>query len=643
MTESHAPRVRLPFLEFLSQAQVVLMDGGIGTELYNRGHFLNQCYDALNLSAARVVRDVHDSYVAAGAQVITTNTFGANRNKLSKHGFEADLHRINLRGAEIAREAAGTERHVAGSVGPLGLRIEPFGPTSEEEARDMFAEQMRGLLEGGADLFVLETFSDLAEIRQAITAARAVAPDLPLIASMTVDDDGNSLYGTTPEVFTARLDEWGADVIGLNCSVGPGPMLVSLERMVTVTKRPIAVQPNAGLPRPHEGRQIYLAGAEYMAEYAKRFVQTGARLVGGCCGTTPEYIRAMRASIRMQVPGTLAVEIIERKPEPRAHGEIADEVPLDEKSLFARRIAEQRFPVTVELPPPRGWRTDKLIASARRLKEAGVECVNVPDGPRASCRMSGQALCLLIRQQVGIEVLPHYTCRDRNLLGMMSDILGLAAMGLHNLLVITGDPPKMGDYPDATAVFDVDSIGLTNLIKRFNQGLDLGGNPIKPPTRFLIGVGCNPGALDMKRELSRFRWKVLAGAEFTITQPVFDVKLLCDFLEAIEQSDVRIPVLAGMWPLTSLRNAEFMNSEVPGATVPDPIMKRMAAAQEKGKEAARAEGLAIARETVERIHGAVQGIQISAPFGKISYALDVLEVLNELPVNRVTPISRPAG
>lgn len=640
MPDANPTDSRLPFLDFLERAQVVLLDGGIGTELYNHGFFLNQCYDALNLSAPEVVLEVHEAYVDAGAQVVTTNTFGANRNKLAKHGADEDLHRINVRGAEIARQAAGAERYVSGSVGPLGLRVEPFGPTSVEEARAMFAEQIRGLAEGGVDLFILETFSDLTEIRQAISAAREVAPGVPLIASMTVDDDGNSLYGTTPEVFTARLDEWGAEIIGVNCSVGPGPMLGSLERMIPVTKKPIAVQPNAGLPRPHEGRQLYLAGAEYMAEYAKRFVQTGARLVGGCCGTTPEHIKAMRAAIRMQVPGTRAIEFLESDREPRVHGEVIEELPLAEKSVLAKRIVERRFPVTVELTPPRGWDPRKIIDKARQLAEAGVDCVNVPDGPRASCRMSGQALCALIRREVQIEVLPHYTCRDRNLLGMMSDILGLAALGLHNILVITGDPPKMGDYPDATAVFDIDSIGLTNLVKRFNQGLDLGGNSIRPPTHFAIGVGCNPGAIDMKRELSRFRWKVLAGAEFAITQPVFDTRLLFDFLEAIEKSDVRIPILAGIWPLTSLRNAEFMNSEVPGASVPDPIMKRMAAAQENGREAARAEGLTIASETVREVHQAVDGLQVSAPFGRIAYALDVLQVLADLPVNRAWGHSR---
>jgi len=630
---------RLPFLDSLEESVVVLLDGAVGTELYNRGFYLNQCYDALNLMAAKVVADIHQAYARAGARVITTNTFGANRNKLSKHGFEEELHQINVVGATLARQAAGERLHVAGSVGPLGLRVEPFGPTSEGEAREMFAEQMRGLLEGGVDLFVIETISDLVEMRQAIRAAQEVAPGLPVIASMTVGDDGRSLYGTTAEVFASRLDEWGADIIGVNCSVGPRPMLETLEHMLSITDKPISVQPNAGAPRLHDGRQIYLASAEYMAEYAKRFVQTGARLVGGCCGTTPEYIRAMRDAIRMQVPGTRAFEFVEHIPEIIGGGEQIDEVPQRDKSSLAQRIVDKRFPVSVELVSPRGWLPDRVLASAQTLHEAGVDCINVPDGPRASCRMSNQAICLLLRHQIGIEVLPHYCCRDRNLLGMMSDILGLAALGLHNILLITGDPPKMGDYPDATAVFDIDSIGLTNLVKRFNQGLDLGGNPITPPTQFLIGVGCNPGAIDLEKELARFRWKVEAGAEFAITQPVFDPEKLFKWLELTK--DFQIPIMAGIWPLQSLRNAEFMNSEVPGASVPEPVLKRMAAAQEKGKEFARAEGVEIAREAVRGVHEAVVGVQVSAPFGRIDSAFDVLEVLDDLPIDRVVPITRP--
>lgn len=630
---------RKPLLEHLQDRGVMLFDGAMGTELYNRGNYLNTCYDVLNLQQAKAVTEIHEAYLNAGAEILTTNTFGANRCKLRSHGLADDLANINISGAALARGCAGDSHYVAGSVGPLGLRIEPWGPTSTDEAREIFAEQMRALLKGGIDLFAIETFSDLSEIHQAILAAREVAPKMPVLASMTVGNDGNSLYGTTPELFTSRLEEWGADIIGLNCSVGPGPMIESLERMFTVTDLPICVQPNAGQPRLHEGRQIYLASAEYMAEYAKRFVQAGARLVGGCCGTTPDYIKAMRNSVRMQVPGRRAAQLV--RVQSLEELEQVEEMPIAEKSLLGKRLAARQFPISVELTSPKGWVPSKVIASAQKLYDAGVECVNIPDGPRASCRMSNQALSLLIRQQVGIEVLPHYCCRDRNLLGMMSDLLGLAAMGLHNVLLVTGDPPKMGDYPDATAVFDVDAIGLTNLVKSFNRGVDLGGNPVKPPTQFLIGVGCNPGAVDLDREVDRFKWKVDAGAEFAITQPVFDTALLFNFLERIK--DFRIPIMAGIWPLASLRNAEFMNAEVPGASVPDALLARMAAAQEQGKDVARAEGVAIAREMLRDIHQAIEGVQVSAPFGRVSYVFDVLEELNLLDISRAVPVVTPSS
>ncbi|MCR4318279.1 MAG: bifunctional homocysteine S-methyltransferase/methylenetetrahydrofolate reductase [Planctomycetes bacterium] len=619
---------RTPFLEFLDKIGVVLFDGAMGTELYSKGFYLNQCYDAVCLSAPKIVREIHQAYIAAGAQAITTNSFGANFHKLQGHGFGDDVEKINRVAAELAREAAGDSVYVAGSVGPLGIRIEPWGPTSTDEARNMFRQQMKALSDGGVDLFVIETFSDLSEIHQAIQAARDVAPHLPVIASMTVGSDGNSLYGTTPALFTERLDEWGADIIGINCSVGPQPMLDVAEKMVDYTDKPLCVQPNAGEPRAHEGRTLYLASAEYLAEYAKRFIQVGVRIVGGCCGTTPEFIKAMNASIRMQRPGRkisgshLKVKVASQ----------VEETPAREKTPFALKLLDGKFPVSVELTPPRGYDTSRIVGAAKTLHEAGIDAVNIPDGPRASCRMSNQALCQIIHAKLGMDVIPHYCCRDRNLLGMMSDILGLAAMGLHNILLITGDPPKMGDYPEATAVFDIDSIGLTNLVKKFNQGLDLGENAIKPPTKFFIGVGCNPGAIDLQVELDRYKWKIDAGAEFAITQPVFDATLLLEWLD--KTKDFGVPLMAGVWPLISYRNAEFMNNEVPGAHVPEPIMERMKKASEKGKEQGIQEGIAIAREAVGEICGYIQGLQVSAPFGNIGYALSVLEELNSHDLGR---------
>ncbi|MFQ6104277.1 MAG: bifunctional homocysteine S-methyltransferase/methylenetetrahydrofolate reductase [Candidatus Glassbacteria bacterium] len=597
---------------------ILLFDGAVGTMLYSRGIYINRCFDELNISKPKLVKEIHDAYRKAKADCLETNTFGANRFKLTAHGFGEKLEEINHRGAQLAKEAAGEELLVAGSIGPLGIRIEPWGPTSVDEAKEAFLEQATALKGGGVDLFILETFSDLSEIRQAIRACQELG-DLPVIASMTIGDDGNSLYGTSPEIFAQRLDDWGADVIGINCSVGPRMMMEALEKMVKVTDKPISVMPNAGTPQEVEGRNIYLASAEYMAEYARRFIQAGAKIVGGCCGTTPEYIRAMHNAIRSLVPQQRTVSVVVEKKDV----EETEPVLTAEKSRLGKKIACGEFVVTVEIVPPGGCDASGVLEKVKLLKENQVDAVNVPDGPRALSRMGAQQLSLLIYQQVGIEPILHYTCRDRNLLGMVSDMLGLDAVGLKNLLIITGDPPKMGDYPDATAVFDVDSIGLVNIVNYLNRGVDLGGNRIGKPTGYLIGVGVNPGAIELETEIRRFEWKVKAGAEFAITQPVFDVDMLLSFLDKIEH--VRIPIIAGIWPLVSLRNAEFMNNEVPGASVPDEIMSRMRAA--KTKEDALREGISIARETVLKVRDSVEGIQVSAPFGNVQHALDVISVL----------------
>ena len=615
MAAASLQRSRPGFLEYL-QDHVVVFDGGMGTMLYQKGVFLNRCFDELNLSAPAMVRDVHKAYLQAGADAIETNTFGANRYKLRGFGFHEKVRDINRAGAQIAREAAADRAWVAGSMGPLGLRIEPWGPTSVEEAEEAFREQAGALLEGGVDLFIFETFTDLNEIHQAIKAVRSLC-GLPIIAQMTLEEDGNSLYGTAPEVFTQRLDEWGADVVGINCSVGPQVMLESLERMVKITTRPLSVQPNAGRPRAVDGRNLYLCSAEYMASYARKFILSGAKIVGGCCGTTPEHIKAIKSSVRALRPAHVGGEI-SIAPEQRVEVEPVDRA---RKSRIASKLVAGRMISCVEITPPKGWDTSKVVAGARLLSAAGVDAINIPDGPRASARMGAQALAVILESQVGIETILHYCCRDRNLLGMQSDILGAAALGLKNLLLITGDPPKMGDYPDATAVFDVDAIGLTHVVTRLNHGLDLGGSPFTPPTAFLVGVGVNPGAIEIEHEIRRFQYKVEAGAEFAITQPVFDIGQLTGFLKRVEE--FRIPIVAGIWPLTSLRNAEFMNNEVPGVHVADEIMERMRKADAAGK--AREEGIAIARETVQSVKHLVQGIQVSAPFGRYQAALEVLD------------------
>lgn len=606
----------------LLQERVVLADGAMGTMLYNKGIYLNLCFDEVNLTNPDLVRSIHREYIQAGAEIIETNTFGANRFKLKKYGLEDRVKEINKAGAIIAREEAGSRVWVAGSIGPLGVKIEPWGPTSVEEAEEAFREQVRALLEGGVDLFILETFSDINEIHQAIKAVQKEAPDFLIVAQMTIEEDGNSLYGTSPEVFTRKLEEWGAHVIGVNCSVGPAAMLQCLERMAKVTSRPLSAMPNAGVPRNVEGRNIYLCSPDYLAEYSRRFILTGARLVGGCCGTTPAHIRAIRGAIRSMQPARRPAVFIREEVEEAV--EVAPR-PMAEKSALGKKLSKKQFVVSVEIVPPRGCDPSGAIEIARELKARGVDCVNIPDGPRASARMSSMALALLVQSQAGLEVILHYTCRDRNLLGIQSDLLGIHALGLRNLLLITGDPPKLGDYPDATAVFDVDSIGLTNVVSFLNRGLDIGRRRLPVPTSFLIGVGVNPGAINIDYELLRFHWKVEAGAEFAITQPVFDVNLLEQFLQRIESC--RLPIIAGIWPLASLRNAEFMHNEVPGARVPDEIMERMRRAQEVSPERAREEGVAIAQEIVVRIKDMVQGIQISPPSGRYDLALKVLEVL----------------
>lgn len=609
------------FLDALEQRRVLLFDGALGTMFYARGVYINQCYDSLNLTAPGLVGEIHREYAAAGADVLETNTFGANRVKLAGHGLEGDLEAINRRGVALAREAAGAGVFVAGALGPLGLKIEPWGPTSAEEAREIFREQAAALAAEGVDLFVLETFGDLSEIQQALAAVRAVS-DLPVVAQMTLQEDGNSLYGTPPELFARRLEAWGAAVVGVNCSVGPRVAFEAAERILAVTSLPVSAQPNAGIPQNVEGRNLYLASPEYFEEFTKRFIQAGVRVVGGCCGTTPDHVRAMRKAVLATTPESRRrVPAEARAEEPR--GEPRPEVPLAERSPLAAKLAARRFVVSVELVPPRGIQVERTLERARRLREAGVDVINIPDGPRASARVGSLALALRIRQEAGMETLLHYTCRDRNLLGMQSDLLGAHVLGLRNLLLVTGDPPKMGDYPDATAVFDVDSIGLVNMVTRLNRGLDVGGSDIQGTTAFLLGVGVNPGAPHREQELNRFFWKVDAGAHFAITQPVFDVTLLEAFLEEVTRRGLRIPVLAGIWPLTSYRNAQFMNNEVPGAHVPPDLMARMAAAE--GGDAARAEGLAIARETFRRVRPLVDGVQLAAPGGRVESALAILD------------------
>jgi homocysteine S-methyltransferase len=605
------------FLDRLSRGPV-LCDGAMGTLLYARGVFINRCYDELNVSQPEIVQGIHADYVKAGAEVLETNTFGANRYRLLRHGFEARVAEINRAGARLARAVAGSEVMVAGSVGPLGIRIEPLGKTAREEARAAFREQIEALASEGVDLILLETFGYLDELHQAVLAAREAAPGLPIVAEVTIDEDGNALDGSEPESFGARLAGFGVDVAGCNCSVGPAPMLDTIERLRRVTALPLAAQPNAGMPRSVEGRNIYLCSPEYMASYARKFVAAGVALVGGCCGTTPDHIRAMKSALRVGEARSSSFQVTVAAP---ATAPVTK--PLAERSKLGAKLAAGEFVTMVEIVPPKGSDAGKELAAAKYLREVGIDAVNVPDSPRASARMGNQALCNLIERHCDIETVLHYTCRDRNVLSIQSDLLGACALGLHNLICITGDPPKLGNYPDATAVFDVDSIGLVNIVHNLNLGVDLGANPIGSATQFVIGVGANPGISDIDEEVRRFEYKCEAGAQFAVTQPVFDLRLLEAFLRRVEHC--KVPVLAGIWPLTSVRNAEFMRNEL-RVSVPDEIMARMASASESS-EHARAEGVLIAREMLVAARGMVQGVQVSAPLGKFSAAADVIEAL----------------
>ncbi len=608
----------------------VLADGAMGTVLYARGIFINRCYDELNLSDPSLILSIHEEYLQAGAEILETNTFGANKFRLTRHGLASKVAEINAAGVKLARQAvdhlkekqAGTA-YVAGSVGPLGVRLEPLGKTGLDEARAAFAEQIRALADAGVDLLIIETMPALNEAREALLAAEETAPHLPVLVMVTVDDDSNCLDGSSPQQAAALLTEWGAGAIGVNCSTGPSTVLTAIEAMRSATSLPLAAMPNAGMPRAIEGRNIYLCSPEYMASFARKAIAAGAQIIGGCCGTTPNHIRAMRSAMR-------AIDAQARVKEGDKHAEISTETPpapLGQRSNIGSLIEQGSFVTLVEIVPPKGIDCSKEIEGARLLAQLGVHAINVPDSPRASARMSAQSLSIQIQQHTGIETILHYTCRDRNVLSIQSDLLGASSIGLRNILCLTGDPPKLGNYPDATAVFDVDAIGLVNIVRRLNHGLDIGANSIGASTNFTIGVAANPGVPDIEHELRRFYYKVEAGAEYAITQPVFDLRLLEEFLNRIEGH--RIPVIAGIWPLTSLRNAEFMKNDL-RVSMPEEIMLRMA--QANTPDAARKEGILIAQEMLEAVRPMVQGVQVSAPFGRYTAAAEVIaSVLPQVP------------
>ncbi len=608
--------------ERLADGHVHVMDGAMGTMLYRRGVFVNVCYDELNVTRPELVRGVHEAYVRAGAEILETNTFGSNPVKLSSHGLEDRTEEINRAAALLAGQAARGEAFVLGAIGPLGTRIEPWGPTSREEASAFFARQATGLLEGKVDGFILETFSDLDELEAAVRAVRALS-DLPVFGQMSFGPDGVTAYGTPVEAFAERMTNLEVDVAGLNCAVGPAAMLETIERLAAATDLPISALPNAGLPRSVGGRIMYLSSPEYIARYARRMIEAGVQVIGGCCGTTPTHIREMRSQVATMEPSRAGSAPHTAVSRVEAH----EPVPLAERSALGTKIERGDFVVTTEILPPRGWKPDEMLARCRELRDAGVDAIHVLDTPRAKSRMGVVSAAVLIEQEVGVETVFHYTCRDRNMLGMQADLLGAAAAGLRNILAVTGDPPTSGAYQDSTAVFDIDSIGLTNLVQRLNCGLDPGGSSIGEPTRFAIGVALSQSASDPESELHRFYWKVDAGADFAVTHPVFDAAGLREVLDRLDEEQLRIPIIAGLWPLVSVRSAEYLANELPDVVIPETVLDRMRSAENRSPAAARAEGVEIALEVYASIRDAVQGVLVATPLRGRASTLEVLAVL----------------
>ncbi len=605
----------------LLEQRVVIADGAMGTMLYQYGAFLNTCFEELNLSNPKLVRQVHEAYLQAGADFLETNSFAANEIKLAKYGLSDKVVEINTAAVELARQSAAGRALVAGSIGPLGIAHPGVGTDHRRQAVRAYETQISALMSAGVDLLIFETFSNPDELIIALSIAREIG-NVPVIAQLAVNEHQETAMGYRLEPSIRRVAlEPNVVAVGLNCSVGPSAMLESLKQIQTITDKPISVQPNAGLPRQVEGRTIYMCTPEYMAEYAKRFLEHGARILGGCCGTTPEHIRQIAKAVRGIDKATGKARVIVHIPRGSDSAAVVrPSLPLSEKSRLGLKLSAGQKVCSIELVPPRGADVRKIEQQAKQCADAGVDAINIPDGPRASSRLSPLVTAVKIQQAAGIESILHVCCRDKNILGLQADMLGAHAMGIHNVLLITGDPPKLGDYPDATAVFDLDSIALTQVVANLNRGLDLAGNSFDGPVALTLGVGANPVASDLQREMDRFRRKVAAGAEYVITQPVFDPKMLFDFLDSV--CDISIPVIAGIWPFTSYKNAEFMANEVPGVVVPKVLLDRMAEA--KTQEDGRRIGIAIAREMIEQLAERVAGFAVSAPFGNVSTALTAL-------------------
>ncbi len=618
----------LPSIREALGQRVLLLDGAMGTELYSRGMFINRSYDGLNLQSPNLVAGVHRDYLKAGVDLLTTNTFGSTTLRLAPFGLQDQATDIAAAGVRIARKVGAGRAWIAGSIGPTGTTLAPLGRLSPGEAYAAFRIQAAVMATEGIDLFILETFGSMAELWQAFRACRKVAPEIPIIACLSYHfgHQGDQLAGPEPEEAARTIAGWGAEGLGVNCSDGPMTVLEVVDRMSKVTDLPLLAAPNAGLPQEVEGRLIYLAGPEYMAEYARRFVQKGATIVGGCCGTTPSMFKEIRSFVRSVSPGmrTVTVEESQEEDVPKA-----DPMPIQERTPFAQKLYGGRFCVSVELDPPRGMDPSRSIEGAGYLLEQGIDVINIADGPRAIARMGPAAMAQLVKAQSGMESVIHYCCRDRNILGMQMDLIGAHALGLHNILAVTGDPPKMGTYPDATAVFDVDSVGLITFIQMMNRGLDFSGRPLGGQTRFFVGAGCNPAHVDLDLEVERFGTKIEAGAEFFFSQPVYDADTLFRFLDLTDQFP-KVPFLVGILPLASYKNAEFLHNEVPGMQVPQAIRNQLRQADDRAAQ--RKIGMQVAREalTICKTHPRICGTYVYPPFGSYKAVLRVIEVLEDV-------------
>lgn len=598
--------------------RTLVFDGAMGTSIYSKGVFVNTCFDELNLTNPDMIKGIHRDYVNAGADVILTNTFGACDIKLKKFGLESKCRDINLAGVRIAKEVAGDNVFVLGSVGSRLKLGSIMTSENRAEIEHSYKEQIEALKSGGIDGIIFETYFDIEELLLGAKIAKQF--DLPVFASITLKKELETPNGLDIKRAVKLLDKSEyVDVLGLNCSIGPHAMLSAVKKIIGIINKPLVVQPNAGSPQKLDGRMIYMNTPEYFTSYCKHYVELGVKGVGGCCGTNETHISDMAKAIKAVTSNKKCIEVVDT--EVLKKNDIVV-TPVQEKSNFAKKLYSKTHATTVEITPPRSVDLSEVIKKVEKCKAAGIDAINIPDGPRASSRISPLVTALMIEKQTGMETILHYCCRDRNLIGMQSDLLGGYAGGLRNYLIITGDPPKLGNYPDATAVFDVDAVGLTTVVNNLNHGVDIAGNIINPPTSILIGVGANPCALDTDKEIQHLKNKIDAGAEYIITQPVFEVEALFRFLDKIK--DLKIPLVAGIWPLVSYRNAMFLKTEVPGVNVPDSVIKRMERA--KTKDDGLKTGLEIAVEMKEKLASVVQGYQVSAPFGKVDLAIDVLQV-----------------